>query len=184
MENTLHIIALWMHILGIAIFVGPQFLLAFAWVPASRNIADLPTRVAAMRTMTTRFAWLGGVGLALILVAGIYLVSTWRSYYGLPGRDELAFNDLRYGVIFSIKMAVLLVMLVITALHTFVVGPKLLRRMEARAAGETVADSELAGIRRQSMVLSMSGLTLTLAIMAMGAMMNAAQYSLREMPLF
>lgn len=169
-----------MHVLGIALFVGPQFLLAFAWVPASRNITDLPTRVAAMRTMTVRFAWLGGLGLALILVAGLYLIATFRSYYNLPGRDELSLNDLRYGVIFSIKMAVLVVMLVITALHTFVVGPKLLRRMEARAAGETVAESELAGIRRQSMVLSMSGLTLTLAIMVMGAMMNAAQYSLHR----
>ncbi len=169
-----------MHILGIALFVGPQFLLAVAWVPASRAIQDLPTRVAAMRTMTVRFAWLGGVGLALILIAGIYLIGTFRSYYSLPGRDELSFNDLRYGVIFSIKMAILVVMLVITAVHMFVVGPKLLRRMEARAAGETVADSELASIRRQSMLLSMSGLTLTLIIMVLGAMMNTAQYSLQQ----
>ena len=180
MENTLHIIAIWMHILGVALFVGPQFLLAFAWVPASRNIADLPTRVAAMRTMTTRFAWIGGIGLGMILVAGIYLVSTWRGYYSIPGRDEVGFNDLRYGVIFSIKMAVLVVMLAITAVHTFVTGPKLLRRMEARAAGEQVAETELAGIRRQSMFLSISGLVLTLGIMALGAMMNAAQWSLQE----
>lgn len=180
MQNTLHIIAIWTHILGIALFVGPQFLLAVAWVPASRNIADLPTRVAAMRTMTTRFAWLGGAGLALILVAGLYLISTWRSYYSLPASDQLGFNDLRYGVVFSIKMVILLVMLAITALHTFSVGPKLLRRMEAKAAGEAVPDAELAGIRRQSMLLSMSGLTLTLVIMALGAMMNAAQWSLQQ----
>ncbi len=169
-----------MHILGIALFVGPQFLLAVAWVPASRAIQDLPTRVAAMRTMTVRFAWLGGVGLALILIAGIYLVSTFRSYYSLPGRDEVSFNDLRYGVIFSIKMAILVVMLAITALHMFVVGPKLLGRLEARAAGEEVPESELARIRRQSMLLSMSGLTLTLVIMVLGAMMNTAQYSLQQ----
>lgn len=180
MENTLHVIAIWMHILGIALFVGPQFLLAFAWLPASRNIADLPTRVAAMRTMTTRFAWLGGVGLALILIAGIYLIGSFRSYYSLPGRAELGFNELRYGVIFSIKMVILLLMLAITALHTFVVGPKLLRRMEAKAAGEAVPEAELAGIRRQSMLLSMSGLTLTLVLMVLGAMMNTAQYSLQR----
>ncbi len=169
-----------MHILGIALFVGPQFLLAVAWVPASRAIQDLPTRVAAMRTMTVRFAWLGGVGLALIFIAGIYLISTWRSYYSLPGRAELGFNDLRYGVIFSIKMAILVVMLAITALHMFVVGPKLLHRMEAKAAGEEVPESELASIRRKSMILSMSGLTLTLIIMVLGALMNTAQYSLHQ----
>ena len=62
MDNTLHIIAVWTHILGIALFVGPQFFLAFAWVPASRGISDLPTRTRAMRTITRRFAWIGGTG--------------------------------------------------------------------------------------------------------------------------
>ena len=51
--------------------------------------------------------------------------------------------------------------------------------MEAKAAGEAVSESELAGIRRHSMILSMSGLTLTLVIMVLGAMMNTAQWSLQ-----
>ena len=33
-ENFLHIFFIWLHILGVALFVGPQFFLAFAWVPA------------------------------------------------------------------------------------------------------------------------------------------------------
>lgn len=180
MENTLHVIAIWMHILGVALFVGPQFLLAFAWVPASRNIPDTPSRLAAMRTMTTRFAWLGGAGLTLILIAGLYLIFTFRSYYSLPGRDEMGFLDLRYGVLFCIKMTVLAVMLTVTALHTFVVGPKLLRRMEASAAAEPVPESEIAGIRRQSMLLSVSGLAMALAVMVLGVMLNTFTYSLRE----
>ena len=177
MENFLHISFLWLHILGIALFVGPQFFLAFAWLPASRGIEDLPTRVKAMRTITTRFGYIGGVGLALIVIAGGYLIGSWRSYYGLP--DDVGFNDLRFGVIFSIKMTLLLVMLVATGLHMFVIGPRQLAKMEAVAAGENVSEEEVRKVRMQSMMLSMSGLALTLVIMVLGVMLSSTKFSLQ-----
>ena len=178
MENVLHIAAIWLHILGIALFVGPQFFLAFAWVPASRGITDLPTRVQAMRTITRRFGYLGGFGLVLIIVAGSYLIATWRDFYALP--DDVAFTSLRYGVIFIIKMCVLLVMLAVVGLHTFVIGPRLLNRLEAQANGEPVPEADLRRLRMQSMALSILGLILALAIMAMGVTMNTHSYSFQD----
>lgn len=178
MENTFHAAALWLHILGIALFVGPQFFLAFAWVPASRGIADQATRIKAMRTITTRFAWIGGIGLGLILVAGIYLIASWRSYYTVP--DDAGFNSLWFGILFSVKMAVLVVMLVILGFHTFVVGPKQVELMDQKAQGKNVTDADIAAIRRRSMILSISGLLLTLVIMGLGVAMNTANFSLQE----
>ena len=99
-ENFLHIFFIWLHILGVALFVGPQFFLAFAWVPASRTIDDMTTRIKAMRTITRRFGYVGGVGLALIVIAGSYLVGTWRSFYSQP--DDVGFMDLRFGVVFIV----------------------------------------------------------------------------------
>jgi copper resistance protein D len=177
-ENFLHIVAIWAHILGIALFVGPQFFLAFAWVPASRGIADLPTRVRAMRTITRRFAWIGGTGLVLIVVAGVYLISTWRDYYSQP--DDVEFTSLRFGVIFIIKMNVLILMLIVVGIHTFFTGPKLIERMEEQARGEAVADEQLRKLRLQSMALSITGLVLVLAIMVMGASMSSTGYSFQE----
>ena len=176
MENTLHIAALWLHILGIALFVGPQFFLAFAWVPASRRITDLPTRVQAMRTITRRFGYIGGTGLVLILIAGTYLIGTWRDYYEID--ESASFTSLRYGVVFSIKMAVLVVMLIVVGFHTFVTGPRLVNAMEAQASGGSV--TELRGLRMQSMWLSITGLVLTLVIMVMGASMTTYTFSLQE----
>ncbi|MEO9256299.1 MAG: hypothetical protein ABI305_12195 [Tepidiformaceae bacterium] len=177
MQDALHIAAIWLHILGIALFVGPQFFLAFAWVPTSRGITDLPTRVKAMRKITSRFGWIGGTGLVCILIAGIYLIATWRTFYHVD--PDVGFNSIRFGVIFSIKMTVLLVMLIILALHTYKVGPNLLKKLEAQANGEVVPEAELRKARRYSMLLSISALTLTLIIMVMGTMLTTTSFSLQ-----
>ena len=178
MENFLHIGAVWLHVLGIALFVGPQFFLAFAWVPASRQIEDLPTRVAAMRTITTRFGWIGGIGLLLILIGGTYLIMTWRDYHNIA--EGVAFFDYIYGVVFVVKMIILVVMIVIVGLHMFVVGPSQVDAMEEKARGEDVPDKRLRRIRVTSMALSITGLILTLVIMGMGVSLGAAEYSIQK----
>jgi copper resistance protein D len=180
LANALHITAIWMHVLGIALFVGPQFFLAFAWVPASRGIADMPTRLQAMRTITRRFAYIGGAGLVLIVIAGLYLIFTWRDFYNQPAPEEMAFTEIRYGVIFIIKMTVFLVVLALVGLHTFWFGPRQLDLMEARARGESVLDDDIRSIRIRSMFLSISGLLLVLAIIAMGAMLSTQSFSFQS----
>lgn len=178
MENFLHIFFIWLHILGVALFVGPQFFLAFAWVPASRTIDDMPTRIKAMRTITRRFGYVGGAGLVLIVIAGSYLVADWRSFYSQP--DDVGFMDLRFGVVFTIKMVLLLVMLVALGIHIFVLGPRQMDRLEAQARGENVSEAEMRKARMQSMTFSILGLVLALAIMVLGAMLNDVSWSLQE----
>ncbi len=179
MDEFLHIFAIWVHVLGIALWVGPQFFLAFAWVPASRQINDLPTRIAAMRTVTRRFAYIGGAGLVMIVAAGTYLIFDWRDYYGIP--EEAEFTSLRFGLVFIIKMTLFLVMLAAVALHMFVLGPRQLEKLEDRARGLNVDEAELRSIRMQSMLLSITGLVLTLIIMVMGSMIGTASWSLQEL---
>lgn len=179
MENGIRILMVWLHILGVALWVGPQFFLAFAWVPASRGISDIRTRVAAMRTITRRFGYIGGIGLGLILIAGTYLISTWRDYWGMG--DDVGFLDLRYGWVFTIKMLFLLVMLVLVGFHMFLIGPKQIDLLEQRANGANVSDEEFARLRRLSMTLSILTLLITLAIMALGVTLSVGEYSLQEM---
>lgn len=178
MENTLHITAIWLHILGIALFVGPQFFLAFAWPAASRQIADPKVRLSAMSTLTRRFGYIGGTGLLLLLVAGTYLISTWRDFYSQP--DDIGFTDIRYGVIFTIKMTVLIVMLIVIGIHTFVVGPRLVRTLEAQANGEPVTDADVRKARMMSRTLSVTGLLLALVIMVMGVMLSTTSFSFKD----
>lgn len=182
MTNALHIIALYLHLFGIVLFVGPQFFLAFAWVPASRRIADQRVRVQTMAFLTRRFGWIGGAGLVLILLAGGFLIGGqtggWRDYYAIP--DEVSLLDYRYGLLFVIKMSILLLLLAVTAIHTFSVGPKLIAALERQAEGELVPDAEIRSARMRSMIFSMAGLVLVLVIMVFGVMMNSTRYAFVE----
>lgn len=178
MDNFFHILFIWLHILGVALLVGPQFFLALAWVPASREIDDVPARLRAMRTITRRFGWIGGVGLVLILVAGGYLISDWRDYYGVP--ESTGFTDLRFGVVFIIKMVLFLAMLGALAVHMFILGPRQIDRMEAQARGEAISETDVRRARAQSMIFSITGLALALAIMVLGVMLNTVGWSLQE----
>ncbi|MFQ5353185.1 MAG: hypothetical protein ACE5D3_08970 [Candidatus Binatia bacterium] len=177
MSQFWHIFFAYVHVLGIVLFVGPQFFLGLAWVPASRQITDQHSRARAMRTVTRRFLYIGGAGLLLAIVAGSYLIATWRSYYGVP--EGVSFTSLRFGVVFIIKMALLLVMLVAVAAHTFWLGPRLLAATEEAAQGSSGAEAKLRDLRLRSMLLSLVGLGLALAMMVMGVLLNTTQWSLR-----
>lgn len=178
MDNFLHVFFIWMHILGVALLVGPQFMLAFAWIPASRQISNLPDRIHAMRIMTRRFGYIGGAGIVLLVAAGSYLIADWRDYYAVP--DDAAFTSLRFGVVFIVKMTLFVVMLAAVGLHMFYLGPRQLEAMESQARGERISEDEVRRTRRQSMLVSITGLALALAIMVMGAMLNTANWSLQE----
>lgn len=178
MDNFLHIFCIWVHILGVALFVGPQFFLALAVVPASRKIPDLKARVALIRTVTRRFGYVGGAGLVLIVLAGTYLIADWRDYYGVP--DDVEFTSLRFGMVFIIKMTLFLVMLAIVAVHMFYLGPKQVEAMESQANGERISDAEVRSARMQSMAASIAGLAIALVLMVMGVMLNSVAWSLQE----
>jgi uncharacterized membrane protein len=173
-----HIFFIWLHILGVALLVGPQFFMAYAWIPASRNIEDLRVRVKAMRTITRRFGYIGGAGIALLVGAGTYLIIDWRNYYGVE--DDVEFTALRFGVVFIVKMTVFTVMLAALAAHIFWLGPRQLERLEAQANGERISEAEVRSARTASMVTSILGLALALAVMVMGVMLNSVGWSLQE----
>lgn len=173
-----HALLTWIHVIGAALWVGPQVYLATGWPGAARQIADTATKVEVIRVLTLRFAYLGGFGLLLLAGAGTHLIWTWRDYYAQPG--EVGFWELRYGVVFTVKMASLAVMLAVTALHMFVVGPRQLDAMAAEGRGEPGAAARLARVRRHSRALSGTGLLLALAIMGMGAALSTASWSMQE----
>jgi uncharacterized membrane protein len=160
----------WLHILAVAVWVGPQFFLFIAALPAIRTIEDRQTRARVMRTIVTRFGWLAWAAMLVIVLSGI-------SNLFQVGADTplnwASANDFRYGRIFAEKMVFVGIAVALTAVHTFVVGPRqlaLAERMEADPA-------QTARLRRISIVISSVALLASVLAIFMGALLANHDYS-------
>jgi uncharacterized membrane protein len=151
----------WLHIVAAAIWVGPQFFLFIAAVPAVRTIEDTKERARVMRIITTRFGYLAWGALAVLVITGI------ANLYERDEDVDFLFEQ-NFGWIFQVKMTLLIVVVALTALHSFVIGPRLARLQES-----VTDEAQIASMRRWSMVISGLGLLIALAIMFCGALLSS-----------
>jgi uncharacterized membrane protein len=151
----------WLHIVAATIWVGPQFMLFIAAIPAIRTVEDAQARGRAMRVLTTRFGYLAWGALAVLVLTGI-----GNLYERDEGVDFLF--ERNFGVIFQVKMTLLIIVAALTALHSFYIGPRVMRMQE-----EVADESQIASMRRWSMIVSGLGLLLSLVIVFCGALMDS-----------
>jgi uncharacterized membrane protein len=150
----------WLHIIAATIWVGPQFFLFIAAVPAVRTIEDARQRAQVMRIITTRFGYLGWAALIVLVITGI------GNVYEQDVDLDVLF-DLNWGWIFQVKMTLLIIVVLLTAVHSFVIGPRMLQMSES--VGD---EAQLASMRRVSMMISGLILLLSLAILFCAALLN------------
>jgi uncharacterized membrane protein len=149
----------WLHILAATIWIGPQFFLFIAAVPAVRTLEDAKARADVMRVMTRRFGYLAWGALAVLIATGI------GNLYEHDLDVDVLF-DRNFGVVFQVKMTLLIIVVVLTALHSFVIGPRV-SAMQESAADE----AQLASMRRLSMIVSGVSLLIAVAILFCGALL-------------
>ena len=152
----------WIHILAATVWVGPQVFLFVAAVPAVRTIEDMQVRTKVMRVITTRFNYLAWGALAVLVITGIA-----NLYEHDLDVDQLF--DLNFGVIFQVKMTLLIATVILTGLHSFVLGPRVLNMQES-----ATDPAEIAPVRRWSIMVSGVNGLLALAIVFCGALLSTS----------
>jgi len=158
----------WLHILAVSVWVGPQFFLFIAALPAIRTIEDRQARV--MRVIVTRFGWLAWAAMAVIVLTGI------SNLFQVGGDTPLSWStafDFRYGRIFAEKMVLVGITVGLTAVHTLVVGPRQLALNEQMNADPT----QVARLRRVSIAISVTSLIASVLAIFMGALLANHTYS-------
>ncbi len=166
-------ISTWLHVLAITLWIGPQVFLFAVAVPAVRTIEDAGVRARVMRVVTERFGWLGWSAMAVIIVTGI--TNLFVAAGDVPGQNagDLLSSDFRFTRIFWEKMFLVAVALVLTAVHTFSVGPRQLRLMEDASADE----ASVRRVRRLSMATSGIALLASIGALYLGAVLSNHDYS-------
>jgi len=165
-------IPVWVHILAMAVWVGPQFFMFIVTVPALRVIEDSETRLRVLRLVTTRFGWLAWSAMVILVLTGISNV--------FDHEDESPISvlnfDYRYSWILFTKMALVAAIIALTALHSFVVGPWQMELAERADKGS----EEEARLRRTGIALSSLNLLLSLAAVFAGALLANEAFSIKK----
>ncbi|HVP05626.1 MAG TPA: DUF4149 domain-containing protein [Dehalococcoidia bacterium] len=165
-------ISVWIHVLAVTVWIGPQFFLFVAAVPALRTVEDAQVRARVMRIIVTRFGWMAWGAMGVIVLSGIgnlFMV-------GDDAPFSLWSSDYRWGRIFLEKMVFVGVAVALTALHTFFVGPQQLRLAEQAQANP----DDVRYYRRMSMLTSGVALLAAIAAVYMGVMLAHHEYSFQE----
>ena len=168
-------IALILHSLSAAVLVGGMVLLFFAVTPATWLIDDEALRRTVTRVVATRFAWMTGGALVLLLLTGIYQFTS----------DTITPPDVRadlmaspFGPIFVTKMALTVLFVALVGVHGMYFGPRIARAAEAvLAGGDDEAAWRLTNLRRTSLVFSLVMLIVAVAVLALGVTLGNHGYS-------
>lgn len=126
----------WVHLLGVATWLGGMLFLGLVVVPVVRANGGLQASRDLVTSIGRRFGMVGGVAWAAILVSGFGLLHH-------RGVEPSELTDSDYGRRVLIKLVLLLSIGVAVAVHSFVQGPRVRR---AEAAGD------LADQRRWKMI--------------------------------
>lgn len=149
-------IPLWLHILGATVWVGSQVMMFAVVVPSLRAAEDGWSRYQVLQAVTVRFGYLGFGALILLVITGI------ENIFRYAPSDIFEF---RYGYILAAKLSIVAVVIALTAVHTLVIGPRLLTQQARDLTGGATGESPPRGtLRRRSIVISATTLVLSLAI--------------------
>jgi uncharacterized membrane protein len=164
----------WLHIVAATVWVGPQFFMFLVTVPALRTVEDLRVRQRVVRVLSTRFSYLAWGAMIVLVLTGISNI--------FDARDDCNcdLTELRFVNILTGKLVMVGATIVLTAVHAFVVGPRILDQTDRLIAGDNPPDeNDIKFNRRASILISAANLILAVAILFMGALLASREYSLQ-----
>jgi uncharacterized membrane protein len=162
---------LWLHLLAVTVWIGPQIFMFAAAIPAVRTVEDIHERTRIMRILVTRFGNLTLIALVVIIVTGVINIYQVDGY----SAADLISGDanIRWTRIFWEKMVMVGVAVALTAIHVMFVGPRQLDLADRADADP----SEVRNVRRLSITISVIGLLASIVALYLGATLARHEYS-------
>jgi len=110
------------HLLAAILWLGGMFFLALVGAPVLRQVEPPSLRATLFRRLGERFRWTGWLAIGVLLFTGVLNLS----FHGLLDWETLGsqqFWTTRYGFALAWKLGAVSLMLIMSALHDFVLGP-------------------------------------------------------------
>jgi len=153
-----------LHLLAAMVWVGGQFFLVFVVVPVLRSALPPPQRTMLIAQLGRRFAVVSWLVLAVLVLTG-YLIGARRGvdWASLPTAKSV------YAQVLAAKLWLVGLVIVLTAVHGLVLGPRLTRLAAQAAGNSSEAEARRRRLARLSAVVSATNLLLNLVIVYLAA---------------
>ncbi len=159
-----YLMSVWFHIMAAVVWVGGTIFLVIVLVPAIRRPEFGGIASALIRFTALRFRCVGWVCFCIFVVTGI--VNLAARGIGLQDLQDAIFWQSSFGRTLAIKLMLVAAILLISAFHDFLLGPR------ASAAWEAdPASAETLRLRRQAVQLGRLNLLMGLVAIVLGIML-------------
>jgi putative copper export protein len=148
------------HLIAATIWVGSQVMMFAVVIPSLRLVEDAGTHSRLLRGVTRRFGYLGLAALVFLALTGVDNIDRYA---------PAPMFDFRYGTILATKLILYVLVILLTAAHALVIGPRLL----AAQGSTNEAAARVRSLRRQSILVSSLTLVFSIAILFCAALLRS-----------
>jgi uncharacterized membrane protein len=154
------------------IWIGGSLFLALVLIPVMRRYAPAPGQppvlpVDMLGNMARRFRVISWVCIVLLVATGLYILPT---RYGIGFADFFSLGG-HFAATLQVKVALVAVVIWLSAMHDFIIGPYTNRLIEAMQAGAE-APGYLPLLRKTVVWIARINVLLTILIVAVAVTMT------------
>jgi copper resistance protein D len=120
---TAYHLSVTLHVLAAMLWLGGMFFLAAVGAPVLRKIEPASLRAQLFQALGEQFRTVGWIAIGVLLVTGV-LNLHFRGVLNVEVWTNADFWASRYGIALAWKLATVVVMIAISAIHDFIHGPK------------------------------------------------------------
>jgi len=162
--QTIHFVAILLHILAAAVWIGGMIFLGVVLIPILRDRSLAGQATQLIHRTGIRFRNLGWASLLILIASGVVNLTRWGVDFDRATSAELWTSP--WGRILALKLALVTAALAMSAVHDFVVGP----RATAKLRQEPGSD-EARRLRRTAGWMGRSNLLIGVLVVALGIML-------------
>ncbi|WP_309493375.1 CopD family protein [Candidatus Hecatella orcuttiae] len=152
--NIINVVMDWLHLLATTVWIGGMFFNIVILRP-SLAIVDPQQRVKLVDQVLSRFLYLAWISIFTLIVTGILTATP---------------TNLNYGILLSVKHAIVTAMVFIVAMISFILFPKL--RKLVSQTGSTKLPSEMRELLSRIVLLVKLNLSLGIVVLLFTAAMQ------------
>ena len=161
--HTIYLISVWLHVLAASAWVGGMFFLVLVVVPWLRSGGQVDA-ARFLRETGARFRNVGWACFVILLVTGSF--NLWVRAVRPADFTRAEWLSSSFGRTVLFKLSVFVVVLVASAVHDFVIGPR-----ATTAIAVDPRSPEAMRLRRRASLLGRANLMLALLLVLAGVML-------------